>query len=328
MKCYENKVIVITGAAGFIGSGTVAYLNEQGLTNLILIDTLDTSEKWKNLVGKQFLELIPIEEIFPYLQTHEKAIGAIIHLGAITDTTTKDMQALLENNTRFSQNLAHFALSRKIRFIYASSAATYGLGERGFSDDHSLLDTLRPLNPYALSKHLFDLWLLRHQLLNKVVGLKYFNVFGPNENHKGRMASLIYHILPQALNKGVVHLFKSTDQASFPDGEQCRDFIYVKEAARLTTAFLDNEACGLYNVGSGLATTWNALALAVFKAIQKPPRIEYIDMPFELVSQYQNYTCADMTKTKELLKEEVTMAPFETSVIEYVRNYLLPNTRW
>lgn len=328
MKVFDDQYIVITGGAGFIGSGIVKYLNDQGIYNLILVDNLGSSEKWKNLVGKRFVDLIDKSHFFFWLDDHQSAIEAFIHLGACSSTVETNASYLLENNYRFSTKLAEKAIERDQRFIYASSAATYGDGSLGFADDESQLQTLHPLNMYGYSKHLFDLWLKNQGLLNKVVGLKYFNVFGPNELHKERMASAIIRMLPMAQKQGVVRLFKSSEPAKYPDGGQQRDFVYVKDVARMTTAFLFNDVTGIYNIGTGQASTWNALASAVFKAIEKPEKIEYVDMPADLIGKYQNYTCAEMRKTTNVLRDQAETMPLEESVVDYIRNYLLTGKTW
>lgn len=328
MKIYDDQLIVITGGSGFIGSAVIRHLNDLGIDNIVVVDELGMTEKWKNLVGKRFLDVISKHQFFDWLSGREKIIEAFIHLGACSSTVETNANYLLENNYRFSVRLAEYALKNELRFIYASSAATYGDGSLGFSDDHEQLEFLKPLNMYGFSKHLFDLWVKNQGVLNKVVGLKYFNVFGPNERHKGRMASAVTHILPSALKEGVIRLFKSTDPTQFADGDQKRDFIYVKDAARMTCAFLENDQGGIYNIGTGRASTWNELAKAVFKAIEAQANIEYIDMPKDLIGKYQNYTRADMQKTSNVLNNNAICNSLEDSVIDYVRNYLLPEVTW
>lgn len=324
----SNKLIIVTGGAGFIGSGVIRHLNDQGFDQIIVVDELDKSDKWKNLVGKQFVDILDKSSLFQWLEGKESQIQAFIHLGACSSTVETDSNYLLENNYKYTVRLASYALTHGHRFIYASSAATYGDGNLGFSDDVESMGKLYPLNMYGYSKHLFDLWAKKENVLDKMVGLKYFNVFGPNEYHKGRMASAITHILPSAMKEGVIKLFKSSEPTLYCDGGQKRDFIYVKDAARMTCAFLDNSTGGIYNIGTGVAGTWNQVAHAVFKAIQKPSNIHYIEMPQDLIGKYQNFTCADMKKTKSVLGEATTCMPLEDSVIEYVRDYLIPGKTW
>lgn len=325
----DGQLIVITGAAGFIGSGVVRYLNDLGYRNLLLVDDLDHTDKWKNLLGKRFTKLIPSAELFAFLEGREREIRAFIHLGACSDTLETNGAYLMENNYMYSIRLAEYALKHSHRFIYASSAATYGDGKNGFCDDRSLLDSLKPLNLYGFSKHLFDLWVESQGAFDRLVGLKYFNVFGPNENHKGRMASMVYKMVPLIQKEGKLQLFQSNEPDRFKDGDQCRDFIYVKDAARLTCAFLEGDSAGLFNVGSGLPATWNQLATAVFQALGRPVNIEYIPLPEELGKQYQNYTCA---KTKQLEKalgiEQPCQFSLEAAVRDYVQEYLIKGGRW
>ncbi len=328
MRLFDDQLIIVTGGAGFIGSCLVRYLNDRGMHNLIIVDDLHRTEKWKNLVGKHFADVISKSQIFHWLEGKESLIEAFIHLGACSDTMETDASYLLENNYRFSVRLAEYALKHGHRFIYASSAATYGDGSKGFVDDPSQLYELQPLNMYGFSKQLFDQWAFNEGVLDQLVGLKYFNVFGPNEAHKGRMASAITRMVPQILKGEKVRLFKTTDSAHFADGEQKRDFIYVKDVVRMTCAFLTNEAGGLYNVGAGRASTWNELAEAVFCALDLTPEIEYIDMPAELVSKYQNYSCADMTKTVAILQDTAQCMSLKESVSDYVRNYLVSGKTW
>lgn len=322
MKIHSDKYILLTGGAGFIGSALLHHLNHIGMKNIVVVDQLGQDEKWKNLVGKAFLDFVDKDDLFCWLQGREEDIEAIIHLGACSSTTETDCDYLMENNYRYSCELAEFALTNDIRFIYASSAATYGDGSQGFSDDLDLLETLRPLNMYGYSKHLFDLWLKNQNVLDHVTGLKFFNVFGPNEYHKGSMASAILKMVPDVLKTGKIKLFKSSDPKSFADGEQVRDFIYVKDVARMTAHFLTNDVTGIFNLGSGLANTWKALAEGVFKGLGKKADIEFIDMPEVLIGKYQNYTKADMTKWESAKLPKPTYS-LEEAVIDYVQNYLV-----
>ncbi|MBI3508160.1 MAG: ADP-glyceromanno-heptose 6-epimerase [Chlamydiia bacterium] len=329
----SNRYLIITGAAGLIGSGIVRVLNDQGRHHLILVDDLKQTDKWKNLVGKQFVDLISRHKIFDWLATRENEVEAVLHLGACSDTMETNADYLLENNFRFTIRLAEWALTHNKRFIYASSAATYGDGTLGFSDDKAALLALRPINMYAFSKQLVDLWMQRENVLNRVVGLKYFNVFGPNEYHKGRMASMVLKMMHKAKTEGVIRLYKSNDPARFADGEQMRDFIYVKDAAKMTVALLDppyDQVMGIFNIGRGVATTWNTLASALFQALGKKAHLQYIEMPPELNLQYQNYTCADMRKWNAIFGRDpaLQLTPIEEAVGDYVQNYLVKEARW
>jgi ADP-L-glycero-D-manno-heptose 6-epimerase len=325
---YKERVIVITGGAGFIGSCLTRHLNDLGLRNIVLVDNLGKTEKWRNLVGKNVVDVLDKSQLFDWLNGKQKRIETIVHLGACSTTVELDSSYLLENNYRYSVKLADFALEAGIPFIYASSAATYGDGSQGFSDDHDALESLQPLNMYGLSKHLFDLWIKSHGLLNEVTGLKFFNVFGPNELHKGRMASAIVHMLPHAKQDGVIKLFKSNDPERFPDGGQQRDFIYVKDVVRMMQKFMVNGAKGIYNIGSGTPNSWHKLADSLFKSIGKTTKVEFIAMPDDLHGKYQNYTAADMRKTKKVLGEAVDCEPLEDSVKDYVGQHLLQGKLW
>jgi len=324
----KDDLIVVTGAAGMIGSGVVRCLNDRGYRNLLLVDDIKRTEKWKNLVGKEFADLISRRVICEWLQERGSEVKALIHLGACSDTVETDGDYLMENNFHFSIRLAEWALSKNVRFIYASSAATYGDGSRGFEDEEATLEELRPLNLYGYSKHLTDLWMKRQGALKRAVGLKYFNVFGPNEYHKGRMASMVLKMTKKAKDEGGIQLFKSNDPR-FEDGGQMRDFIYVKDAVRMTCDFLEPsgwEAGGIYNVGRGAPTTWNTLATALFAALRKEPLIQYVEMPSDMAGQYQNYTCANVGKLDKIFPSR--QMTIENAVCEYVQEYLLPNARW
>jgi ADP-L-glycero-D-manno-heptose 6-epimerase len=248
-------------------------------------------------------------------------VDAVFHLGACSSTTETDVSFLMENNFEYTKQLAQWTADENIRFIYASSAATYGDGSEGFSDDQDGIETLKPLNPYGYSKQLFDLWAKRNGLLDKIVGLKYFNVFGPNEYHKADMRSFVLKAFEQINTTGKVRLFKS-HRPDYNDGEQKRDFLYVKDAVDMTLFFYDNpETSGIYNLGAGISRSWNDLAKAVFVAMGKSPNIEYIDMPETIRNQYQYYTEADITKLRTAgYKKPITQ--LEDAVKDYVRNYL------
>ncbi len=324
MQIDEDKIIVLTGGAGFIGSCILKELNKQNLTNIMVVDAMGEGSQWKNLVGKKFLEYLHKDQLFEWLNTpgREAELGSIIHMGACSSTVETDVDYLMENNYRYSVKLAEFALQHELRFIYASSAATYGDGNQGFSDCEKSLESLKPLNAYGFSKHLFDLWVKDQNALDKVTGLKFFNVFGPNEFHKNRMASVIFNLLPQVQQDNLIKLFKSNDPQNFSDGEQCRDFVYVKDAAKIVVQLLSEEVFGIYNLGSGEANTWNQVAHGMFSAIGKPPQIKYREMPADLHGKYQNYTCADMNKLKRKLKK-MKFTPLHEAIDDYINNHLI-----
>ncbi|MBN1914369.1 MAG: ADP-glyceromanno-heptose 6-epimerase [Parachlamydiales bacterium] len=332
-QIFEDQYIVVTGAAGMIGSGVVRYLNDQGRAHLLLVDDLGDTDKWKNLVNKQFLEIISKEELFSFLEGRENEIEAFVHLGACTDTTEKDADYLLENNYRFTVRLAEYALTHEHRFIYASSAATYGNGSNGFTDSHDLLEKLRPLNMYGYSKHLFDLWAKKENVLDKIVGLKYFNVFGPNEYHKGSMSSMIYKMFRSIQKEGKIRLFRSNDP-SFTDGEQKRDFIYVKDAVKMTCALLEDsfrEISGIYNIGTGTPVSFNDVAELLFNITGKKKNIEYIPMPRDIEDKFQNYTCANMQKyfvQHNIVDPKAFLTPLEDAIKDYITQYLMEEKTW
>lgn len=319
-------MIIVTGGAGLIGSAMVWKLNSLGRDDIVVVDHLGTGNKWKNLVPLRFMDYIEKDAFIDYVRNrnlpYSGRIDAIIHLGACSSTTERDASYLAGNNFEYSKQLALFALEQGARFIYASSAATYGNGDCGFSDEDTTIDRLRPINAYGYSKQLFDLWLLRKGLLDKVVGLKYFNVYGPNEYHKGEMRSLVLKAFEQIISSGEMALFRS-HRPDYADGEQVRDFVYVKDAVDMTLFFLERpEINGLFNIGGGKAFSWNSLAAAIFAALEKPAKIRYVDMPEQIRNSYQYYTCADVTKLRNAgYGEQAT--PLEDAVRDYVTNYLV-----
>lgn len=287
--------ILVTGAAGFIGSALVWALNQQGFENLVLTDVLGTDEKWKNLVPLRYDDFLDASQLLDQLPTLED-VRYIFHLGACSATTEKDAGYLMENNYRYTKRLAEWAIAGKRRFVYASSAATYGDGSQGMDDSHANLSALRPLNMYGYSKHLFDLHAARHGWLDQIVGLKYFNIFGPNEDHKGDMRSVVHKAHHQISETGSVSLFRS-HHPDYRDGEQERDFLYVKDAVAATIHLARTPgAAGLFNVGSGKASTWIDLITPIFEALEIPRNIEFIDMPEALRGKYQYHTRADITR--------------------------------
>ena len=316
-------MIIVTGGAGFIGSAIVWELNSRGESDIIIVDELGTDNKWKNLVGLKFEDFINKNVFLDQVLTGKHPeVESIIHMGANSSTTEKDADSLLSNNYEYTKKLAEFCLWNDIKFIYASSAATYGDGSLGFDDDLNLTMKLRPLNMYGYSKNLFDIWAIRHDAFKEIVGIKYFNVYGPNEYHKGDMRSVVHKAFEQVRDTGKVKLFKSRNP-EYNDGEQKRDFIYVKDAVNMTLHFLEHkEKSGLYNVGSGKARTWNDLVTALFKSLNLPLNIEYIDMPVYLADKYQYFTEATIKRIKQTgYKKQLNS--LETGVSDYVKNYLL-----
>jgi ADP-L-glycero-D-manno-heptose 6-epimerase len=317
-----RPLIIITGAAGFIGRNVVAELNRRGHSNLLLVDQLGTDEKWANLVGLRFDDVISPAKLIENIKTDtvQKAV-ACIHLGACSATTEKDADYLLENNYRFTRTLCEWSLRKDVRFVYASSAATYGDGAAGYSDEDSATLTLKPLNMYGYSKHLFDLWALQTGAIQRIVGLKYFNVYGPYEDHKGAMRSLVQKAYHQIIERGYLELFKS-HRPDYKDGEQKRDFIYVRDAVDVTLNFaLNSQSSGLLNCGTGIARSWLDLAHALFSAMNRAPDIRFIDMPEILRHKYQYFTLSETAK----LRKAGYAKPFlslEEGVSSYVKEHL------
>lgn len=320
-------MIVVTGGAGFIGSAVVARLNAEGRSDILIVDNLGESAKWKNLVPLRFLEYVHKDKFLSGLSSGlYPAIQAIVHMGACSSTTEQNSDYLYENNYTYSKQLAEYCLLKKIRFIYASSAATYGNGEKGFSDDDSVSQTLSPINRYGYSKQLFDLYVLRERLGDKIAGLKFFNVYGPNEYHKGDMSSVIYKAFHQIRQNSKLKLFKSY-RAEYPDGGQQRDFVYVKDCVDVIWYLLNNhKANGIFNLGTGIARTWNDLAKAVFTSLEISVNIEYIDMPESIRDSYQYYTQSSPEKLRAIGYKKA-FTNLEDGIEDYVKNYLLNKER-
>ena len=314
---------VVTGAAGFIGRNVVAELNRRGEERILVVDDLRADERWKNLRGLKFEEILSIRDFRAALSGGPlPPVKAVYHLGACSATTETDADYLLDNNFRYTRELCEWCLEKGARFVYASSAATYGDGAQGYSDADAATPALVPLNMYGMSKHLFDLWALRNGVLGRIAGLKYFNVYGPGEDHKGDMRSVINKAYHQIRETGEVKLFKSY-KPEYKDGEQLRDFVYVKDAVAVTL-FLHDQAdvSGLFNCGTGKARTWNDLVKATFKAMGMEPKIAYIDMPESLHAKYQYRTEADMAKLRDAGYED-EFTSLEHGVADYVKNWLM-----
>ena len=318
----SNSGIIVTGGAGFIGSAVVWRLNELGHDDILMVDRMDETDKWKNLAPLRFADYIDADDFTREIGSF-KDVKTIYHLGACSSTTETDSDYMFRNNYQYTKDLAEFSLANDIRFIYASSAATYGDGSAGMNDGTDGLNNLRPLNVYGYSKHLFDQYAARNCMFDRIVGLKYFNVFGPNENHKGDMRSLVNKAFDEINATGMLGLFKSHNP-EYKDGEFGRDFVYVKDAVDMTLHFAENSTGGLFNVGSGRMATWNALANATFAAMDRKPNIQYIDMPEHLRDRYQYHTQADLTRIRDAGYTAETM-PLDTAVANYFQNYLIPD---
>jgi ADP-L-glycero-D-manno-heptose 6-epimerase len=321
-------MIIVTGAAGFIGSVIVQQLNKAGREDLLLCDHFESGDKWKNLKGLKYDSFVQVEDLFQHpLWKKQKAIDAIYHMGACSDTTELNMDFLYKNNTEFTNRLLSLAAQKDIPIVYASSAATYGAGEIGYSDDHKLISSLRPLNKYGYSKQLSDEWILKQKKKPKTwFGVKFFNVFGPHEYHKGKMSSVVYQSFNQINDVGEVKLFKS-HRPDFKDGEQLRDFVYVKDVVRAMIELIAAgkkrpSLSGIYNLGTGEARSFHDLVKATFSAMDKKQKIKFIDMPDELRNQYQYFTQAEMEKLKKALPKFKFMS-LEDAVKDYVQSHLM-----
>ena len=316
-------MLVVTGGAGFIGSALVAALNARGQDDVLVVDDFGDGPKWKNLRSKRFADIVSPEAFAHRLSSgqYQGQIDGILHIGAITDTSFPDMDELLVRNVRSTRTLAQWAIANGVRFVYASSASVYGDGAQGFSDADAVTPTLLPLNPYAFSKWLSDTEAIRAGWTDKIVGLRFFNVFGPNEYHKGRMASVIWHAANQIRETGQIKLFQS-HKDGYADGAQERDFVYVKDVCAVVLWFLDHPtANGIYNVGTGQARTFNDLAAAIFGALVKAPDIVYIPTPETIRGAYQYHTQADLTRLRSA-GCDVPFTSLEDAVSDYVQTYL------
>jgi len=316
-------MIIVTGGAGFIGSAMVWKLNQEGIDDIIIVDRLGETHKWRNLVNRRYADFLH-KDVFLQMILDDRvpfSVDKIVHMGACSATTERDADYLMDNNFHYTCHVAKWAMKHGVRLIYASSAATYGNGEEGFDDREEQINSLRPINMYGYSKQLFDQWCLRHGLQTQIAGIKFFNVFGPNEYHKGDMSSVVYKSYYQIREKGAVDLFQSHRQ-DYGDGEQRRDFVYVKDCVNVLWWLLEHgEVNGIFNLGTGQSRTWNDLIGAVFSALVRTPQINYIPMPEQLRSQYQYYTEARMDKLAQR-GCPVSFPPLEESVRDYVVNYL------
>ncbi len=321
---------IVTGGAGFIGSAMIWRLNQAGIDDILVVDNLASTEKWRNLVNRRYQDYMHRDEFLRCLRESKTAfstVRGVIHLGACSSTTERNADFLMENNLHYSQTVCRFALERGARLVNASSAATYGNGDKGFSDDLETMMQLRPLNMYGYSKHLFDLWAHREKLLDTIASVKFFNVYGPNEYHKGDMRSVVCKAVEQIRETGRMKLFAS-DRPAYPDGGQMRDFVYVKDVVEVLFWLLEHpEVNGVRNLGSGKARTWNELVRAVFTSMDLETQIEYVPMPEHLKGKYQYFTQAEM---KWLADKQCDVAfhSLEEGVNDYVRNYLRAEDRY
>ncbi|HXO75472.1 MAG TPA: ADP-glyceromanno-heptose 6-epimerase [Puia sp.] len=319
----QKEYIVVTGAAGFIGSCLTGYLNQQGYRDLILVDEFGEAEKAPNLEGKEFAFQVERESFFDWLEEKQPRIGFVFHIGARTDTTEFDYSIHEHLNVEYSKKIWAYCVAKGIGLVYASSAATYGAGEKGYDDRHGLEKELKPLNPYGVSKNEFDKWALRETKAPPFwAGLKFFNVYGPNEYHKERMASVIFHSFRQIKKDGVVKLFKS-HRPDFKDGQQLRDFVYVKDVIKVCYWLMEARPdSGIYNLGTGKARSFEDLVKATYAGLDQPANIHYIDMPEDIRDKYQYFTEAKMAKLRKAGYGEAFYT-LEDGVGDYVRNYLV-----
>ncbi|MDP3432100.1 MAG: ADP-glyceromanno-heptose 6-epimerase [Bacteroidota bacterium] len=319
-------MIVVTGAAGFIGSYVVGKLNREGYKDIVMVDKYDDPLKISNYQSKTYTEMVDRDQFFDWLAIHEKFVQIIIHLGARTDTIGQEPQIYQQLNLEYSQKIWNACIQYGLPLVYASSASTYGDGQLGFNDDHALIPELQPLNLYAQSKHDFDCWVLQQKKQPFFwSGLKFFNVFGPNEYHKDRMASVIFQAYNTISETGRMDLFRS-HHTDFKDGEQARDFIYVEDVAKVILFFMhQRKKSGIYNVGTGEARTYLSLTEAVFKSMKQDEKIGFVDTPEDLRGKYQYYTCANIQKLKSIGYNEPFFS-LEEGIDDYVRNYLKTGT--
>ena len=318
----QKEYIVVTGAAGFIGSCLTGYLNQQGFRDLILVDEFGEAEKAPNLEGKEFAFQVEREVFFDWLEEKQPRIGFVFHIGARTDTTEFDYAIHEHLNVEYSKKIWAYCVSKEVGLVYASSAATYGAGEKGYDDRHGLEQELKPLNAYGVSKNEFDKWALAQVAAPPFwAGLKFFNVYGPNEYHKARMASVIFHSFHQIRKDGVVKLFKS-HRPDFKDGQQLRDFVYVKDVLKVCYWLMEaRPESGIYNLGTGIARSFEDLVKATYAGLDQPANIHYIDMPEDIRDKYQYFTGAKMEKLRKAGYGEAFYS-LEDGVDDYVRNYL------
>ena len=332
----KYNMIVVTGAAGFIGSVVAAELNQKGYNDLILVDDFSKKEKERNYIDLKYKSLVDRNIFFDWFKENHEEVDFVVHLGARTDTTEFDWNVFQKLNVDYTETMFSLCAEYQIPLVYASSAATYGNGELGYDDSHEVVEKLQPLNPYGRSKNEVDKWILKQEKQPPFwAGLKFFNVYGPNEYHKGRMASVIFHSFNQINATGKVKLFRS-HRPDFKDGQQLRDFIYVKDIASVIIFMIDNKTAhssqltahslksGLYNLGTGKARSFYDLAANTFKAMGKDVNIEFIDIPEDIRDKYQYFTEANMTKLREAGYDK-EFTSLEDGVMDYVKNYLMRN---